>query len=49
MQPGEGLFLSLMVTSCSGERFVSRFKGIKNDLKDSNAPGEVVHTKHSVH
>jgi len=48
MQPGEALFLSLMVTNCSGERFFSRFKRIKNDLKDRNVPGEVVHTKRLV-
>jgi len=49
MQPREALFLSLMVTYCSGERFFSRFKRIKNDLKGRNIPGEVVHTKHLVH
>jgi len=49
MQPREALFLSLMATNCSGERFVSRFKRIKNEVKDRNIPGEVVHTKHSIH
>jgi len=49
MQPREALFLSLMVTSCSGERLFSRFKRIINELKGRNIPGEVVHTKHSVH
>jgi len=49
MQPGEALFLSLMVTNCSGEMFFSRFKRSKNDLKDSNVPREVVHTKDVVH
>jgi len=33
MQPREALFLSLMVTNCSGERSFSRFKRIKNELK----------------
>ena len=46
MQPHEALFLTLMVTNCSGERFFSRFKRIKNELKGCNIPGEVVHTKH---
>ena len=46
MQPHEALFLSLMVTNCSGERFFSRFKRIKNQLKGRNIPGEVVNTKH---
>jgi len=49
MQPYETLFLSLMVTNCSGERYFSRFKRIKNELKRRNIPGEVVNTKHSVH
>ena len=35
-----------MVTNCSGERFFSRFKRIKNELKDRNIPGEVVNTTH---
>jgi len=48
MQPHETLFLSLMVTNCSGERSFSRFKRIKNELKGSNIP-DVVHTKNSVH
>jgi len=48
MQPRETLFLSLMVTNCSGERSCSRFKRNKNELKLGNVPGEVVHTKHSV-
>jgi len=30
MQPHEALFLSLMVTNCSGERSFSRFSWIKN-------------------
>jgi len=46
MQPHEAFFLSLMVTNCSGERFFSRFKRIKNQLKGRNIPGEVVNTKH---
>jgi len=33
MQPHEALFLSLMVTNCSGERSFSRFKRIKTELK----------------
>jgi len=49
MQPHEALFLRLMVIDCSGERSLSRFKRIKNELKGCNIPGEVVHTKHSVH
>jgi len=49
MQPREALFLSLMVTYCSGESSFSRLKIIKNELKCSHVPGEVVHTKHSVH
>jgi len=44
MQPREALFLSLMVTYCSGERSFSRFK-----TKGRHVPGEAVHTKHSVH
>jgi len=48
MQPREALFLSSMVTNCSGERSFSRFKRIKNEFKGCNVPGEVVHTKHSV-
>jgi len=49
MQPSEALFLSLMVTNCSGERSFSRFKRIKNELKGRSVPGEVVRNKHSVH
>jgi len=49
MQPHEALFLSLIVINCSGERSFSRLKIIKNELKGRNIPGEVVHTKHSVH
>jgi len=49
MRPREALFLSLMVTNCSGERSFTRFKRIKNELKGRNIPGEVVHTKNSVH
>jgi len=49
MQPHEALFLSLMVTNYSGERSISRFKRIENELKGRNIPGEVVQTKHSVH
>jgi len=51
MQPHKTLFLSLMVTNGSGERFFSRFKRIKNELKSRNIPGEVVNTKtkQSVH
>jgi len=49
MQPREAVFLSLMVTNCSGERFFSRFKRILNELNGHSVPGEVVHTKHSVH
>jgi len=49
MQPHEALFLSLMVTNCSGERSFSRFRRIKNEWKGRNIPGEVVHTKNSVH
>jgi len=48
MQPREALFLSLVVTNCSGERSFSRFKRIKNELNSRNIPGEVVHTKPSV-
>jgi len=32
MQPREALFLSFMVTNCSGIRSFSRFKRIKNEL-----------------
>jgi len=49
MQPREALFLSLMVTNCSGERPFSRFKRIKNESKGRSVPGEVAHTKHFVH
>jgi len=49
MQPHEALFLSLMVITCSGERSVSSLKRIENELKGRNIPGEVVHSKHSVH
>jgi len=49
MQPGEALYLSVMATNCSGERSISRFKRIKNQLNGRNFPGEVVITKHSVH
>jgi len=49
MQPREALFLSLMVTYCSGERSFSRFKITKNDLKGLHVPGEVVQTKCSLH
>jgi len=49
IQPREALFLSLMVTNCSGGRPFSKFKSIKNELKGRNVPGEVVHAKHSVH
>jgi len=49
MQPHETLFLSLMVTNCSGERFLSRLKRIKNEFKAHNIPVEVGRTKHSVH
>jgi len=38
-----------VVINCSGERSVSRFKRIKTELKGRNIPGDVVHTKHSVH
>jgi len=48
MQPRGALFLSLMVTNCSGERPFSRFKRIKNELNSRNVPAEVVH-KHSVY
>jgi len=48
MQSREALFLSLMVTNCSGERSFSRLKRINNKLKGRNIPGDVVHTKHSV-
>jgi len=36
MQSREALFLSLMVTNCSGKRFFSRFKRIRDDLKGRN-------------
>jgi len=49
MQPHEALYLSLMFTNYSGERTFSWFKRIENELKGRNIPGEVVHTKHSVH
>jgi len=49
MQPREALFLSLMVTNCSSERSFSRLKRFKNVLNGRNVPGEVVHTKYSVH
>jgi len=49
MQPCEALFRSLMITNCSGERYFSRLKRIKNELNGRNVPGWVVHTKHSVH
>jgi len=42
MQPRGALFLSLMVTNCSGKRFFSRCKRIKNELNSRNVPGEVV-------
>jgi len=32
MQPREALFLSLMVTNCSGKRSFSRFRRIKAEL-----------------
>jgi len=32
MQPREALFLSLIITNCSGERSFSRFKKIKSGL-----------------
>jgi len=49
MQPREALLIRLMVTNCSGERSFSRFKRIENEVKGRHIPGEVVHTKHSVH
>jgi len=49
VQSREALFLSLMVTNCSGERSFSRFKRIKNEFKGRNVPGKVAHTKHSIH
>jgi len=49
MQPREALFLSLMITNCSSESSFSRSKRIKNELNGQNVPGEVVHTKYSVH
>ena len=42
MQLRGALFLSLMVTNCSGERSFSRFKRIENELNSHNVPGEVV-------
>jgi len=42
MQPREALFISLIVTSCSGEWSFSRFQRIKNELNGRNVPGEVV-------
>jgi len=42
MQPRGALFLSLMVTNCSGERSFSRFKRIKSELNSRNVSGEVV-------
>jgi len=42
MHPREALFLSFMVTYCSGERSFSRFTITKNDLKGRHVPGEVV-------
>jgi len=44
MQPHEALFLSFIVTNCSGVRSFSRFKRIKNELKSRNVPGEVFRT-----
>jgi len=44
MKPHEALFLSLMVTNCSGERSFSRLKRIKNELKGRNIPGERLFT-----
>jgi len=40
-----------MVTNCSGESSIYRFKRIKNELKGPRryVPGEVAHTKHSVY
>jgi len=49
MQPREPLVLSLMVTNCSEERSFSRFKIIKKELKGRSVPGQLAHTKHSVH
>ena len=46
MQPHEALFLSLVVSNCSGEKFFSTFKRIENQLKGRNIPGEVVNTRH---
>jgi len=48
MQPHEALFLSLMVTKCSGERLFSRFKRIKNKGPQCSRRGWP-HYKHSVH
>ena len=44
MQPRGALFLSLMVTNCSGERSFSGFRRTKNELNSRNVPGEVVHS-----
>jgi len=49
MQSREALFHNFIITNCSGERSFSRLKRIKNELKGLNVPGDVVHTKHSVH
>jgi len=38
-----------MVTNCSGENYLSKFKIIENELKCRNIPGEGAHTKHTVH
>jgi len=35
MQPREALFLSLMVTNCSGDRSFTRFKRKNEDLKEN--------------
>jgi len=48
MQPRGALFLSLMVTNCSGEWSLWRFKRIKSELKGRNILWEVVGTKHSI-
>jgi len=42
MQPRGALFLSLMVTNCSDERSLSRFKRIEKEMNSRNVPGEVV-------
>jgi len=39
IQQLDALFLSLMVTNCSGERSFSRFKRMKNELQSRNVPG----------